>query len=96
MTAHDDITVIKRGGKRPSEAFVRDKLFDSIVASCLSVRSHEGEAETIATRVCTAVTDWLSTKPEVTSNDLRRKTAEALETYHPDAAYLYKHHRSVI
>lgn len=89
-------SVIKRGGKRPSEAYTQDKLHASIVAACLSVRSHEGEAESTATKVCNAVADWLSAKPEVTSNDIRRKATEALTTYNPEAAYLYKHHRSVI
>ncbi|MEO7904329.1 MAG: ATP cone domain-containing protein [Candidatus Saccharimonadales bacterium] len=88
--------IIKRGGKRASESFDRAKLHDSIVAACLSVRSHEGEAETTAKNVCDAVLAWLTTKPEVTSSDLRRKASEALQRYHPEAAYLYKHHRSVI
>lgn len=88
--------VIKRRGNRPSEAFERRKLHDSIVATCLSVRSHEGEAETTATSVCDSVVNWLTHKPEVTSDDLRHKAAAALATYHPEAAYLYKHYRSVI
>ncbi len=90
------IDIVKRGGKRPSEAFKREKLHASLRAACLSVRSPEGEAEMTAGRVCDAVIIWLETKPEVTSADLRRKAAETLERHHPEAAYLYKHHRLVL
>jgi transcriptional regulator NrdR family protein len=88
--------IIKRDGKRPSEQFQRDKLHHSIRAACLSVRSPEGEAETIAAKVSDAVIAWLETKPEVTSNDLRRKATDILTSFHPEAAYLYKHHRLII
>jgi transcriptional regulator NrdR family protein len=88
--------IIKRDGKRPSEVFKRDKLHDSIRAACLSVRSPEGEAEMTAKNVCDAVIKWLETKPEVTSSDLRRKATAVLDSFHPEAAYLYKHHQVII
>ncbi len=94
MTSY--VTIIKRGGQRPSENFDRNKLHTSILAACLSVRSPEGEAELTAKNVCDAVATWLTTKPEVTSDDLRRKATETLFVHHPEAAYLYKHHRLVI
>jgi hypothetical protein len=49
-----------------------------------------------AKNVCDAVIKWLEQKPEVTSHDLRRKATETLQKYHPEAAYLYKHHRLVM
>jgi len=88
--------IIKRAGKRPTESFKREKLHHSVRAACLSVRSPEGEAETIAHKVSDAVISWLETKPEVTSHDLRRKATDILESFHPEAAYLYKHHRLII
>jgi transcriptional regulator NrdR family protein len=90
------IDIVKRDGKRPSESFDRTKLHASVRAACLSVRSPEGEAEMTASNVCDAVIVWLRTKPEVTSSDLRRKATETLESFHPEAAYLYKHHRLVM
>jgi transcriptional regulator NrdR family protein len=90
------VDIIKRNGQRPSESFDRNKLHSSVLAACLSVRSPEGEAETIAANVCNSVDAWLTGKPEVTSSDLRRKATEALASFHPEAAYLYKHHRLVI
>ena len=90
------IDIIKRDGQRPTEAFERQKLHASIRAACHSVRSPEGEAETTANKVCDAVIIWLETKPEVTSGDLRRKATETLHQHHPEAAYLYKHHRLVM
>jgi CTP:molybdopterin cytidylyltransferase MocA len=88
--------IIKRGGERPTEAFERDKLHTSVLAAILSVRTPEGQAEATATAVCDAVVAWLADRPEVTSDDLRRKATEALAAFHPDAAYLYKHHQAVI
>jgi len=90
------IDIVKRKGQRPSEAFARDKLRTSIRAACLSVRTPEGEAEMLADTVCDAVVVWLATKPEVTSDDIRRKATETLNRHHPEAAYLYKHHRLVM
>ncbi|MDX2776486.1 ATP cone domain-containing protein [Streptomyces caniscabiei] len=91
-----DVHIIKRDGERESERFDRDKLHSSIRAACLSVRSPEGEAEMVATKVCDAVVQWLRLRPEVTSSDLRRKATQTLQIHHPEAAYLYKHHRLVI
>ncbi|HEX6416406.1 MAG TPA: ATP cone domain-containing protein [Candidatus Saccharimonadales bacterium] len=90
------VDIVKRDGRRPTERFERGKLHASIVAACLSVRSPEGEAETIAKGVCDEVIVWLEVRPEVTSADLRRKATDTLQKFHPEAAYLYKHHRLVI
>jgi transcriptional regulator NrdR family protein len=90
------INIIKRAGRRDSEPFQRAKLYASIRAACLSVRSPDGVAEMTADNVCDAVIIWLETKPEVTSADLRRKATDTLKSFHPEAAYLYKHHRLVI
>ena len=90
------IHIIKRDGERKGERFDREKLHSSIRAACLSVRSPEGEAEMVAKKVCDAVLEWLRLRPEVTSSDLRRKATETLTIHHPEAAYLYKHHRLVI
>ncbi|MBP9667881.1 hypothetical protein KBD87_03685 [Candidatus Saccharibacteria bacterium] len=90
------IDIVKRQGQRPTERFSRNKLHASIRAACLSVQSPEGEAETAATAVSEAVVLWCSVRPEVTSNDLRRVAAHHLHKFHPDAAYMYKHHVSVL
>ena len=90
------IDVVKSEGKRSSEPYTRSKLHTSVLAACLSVRTPEGEAEMTAKKVCDAVEKWLTTKPEITSADLRRKASETLEKLHPEAAFLYKHHRLVM
>lgn len=73
-----------------SESFDPLKLHESIVAACLSVRSHEGEAHMTAERVCKKVIEWLAPKTEVTSSDIRRVASEHLSVYHPEAAYMYQ------
>ncbi len=90
------VDVVKRGGKRPTEQFNRDKLHASIYAACLSVRSLDGLAHDTATKVCDIVVAWTDNKPEITSADIRRQASKALETFHPDAAYLYKHHKRIM
>ena len=89
------VTVIKHA-RRGTEPFNRSKLHDSVYAACLSVQSVDGLASDTAERVCSILTDWLENKPEVTSNDIRRQVTKALEPLHPDAAYLYKHHKQMI
>ena len=88
-----NIHVVKR--RRDIEAFDAVKLHQSIVAACLAVRAFEGEAHATAERVCRHVLDWLTTKTEVTSADVRRVAALHLQTYHPEAAYMYEHHRLI-
>ncbi len=90
------IDVVKRSGRRPTEAFDADKLLDSILSACLSVRTPEGEAESTAHNVAHIVTLWVNDKPAVTSHDIRRLTSSHLHRYHPEAAYIYQHHRTII
>lgn len=90
------VDVVKRSGRRSTETFDQDKLLRSIRAACLSVRSPEGEAESTANAVTKAVVLWIESKPIVTSHDLRRLAGAHLSRYHPEAAYLYQHHRTII
>lgn len=90
------VDIIKRDGRRPSESFTRQKLHDSIVAACLSTGMPVGQAEGIAKAVAEHVAGWLQTRPEVTSKDLRRVATKHLRAHHPDAAYLYEQHRSIL
>lgn len=89
VTSH----VVKRSGQ--IEQYARDKLARSVIAACLSVRTPEGAAEMNAEAVCNITEKWLAIKPEVTSADIRRKAAEALELYNSEAAYIYKQHQSI-
>ncbi len=86
--------VIKRGTHN-SEVFDPVKLHQSVSAACLSVRALDGEAHMVAERVCKHIIDWLMTKTEVTSADIRRVASKYLSIYHPEAAYLYEHHRLI-
>lgn len=92
----EHVTIIKSEGRRPSEHYSHVKLHDSIVAACLSAGTPEGQAESIANAVCDYVVDWLTTRPEVTSADLRRVAGRHLQVHHPSAAYLYEQHRTII
>lgn len=90
------VSVVKNSKPKHSEMFDPLKLHQSIVAACLAVREFEGAADVTAERVCKAVLDWLMTKDEVTSADLRRVAAKHLAIYHPEAAYIYEHHRMIV
>lgn len=88
--------VVKSSPHREPELFNQDKLHTSIVAACLASGAPTGHAESMARRVTEEVVIWLESRPEVTSDDLRRVASRYLRTYHPDAAYLYEHHRSTL
>jgi transcriptional regulator NrdR family protein len=88
--------VVKNGARRHPEEFNKEKLHASLVSACLSSGAPTGHAESIARRVVDEVLIWLESRPEVTSNDLRRVAAKYLKTYHPDASYLYEHHRGTL
>lgn len=90
--------IIKRHnhGQHRSEQFDPEKMHKSIVAACLSCAVPHGHADSIAKRITEEVEEWLKDRPEVTSDDLRRTATHYLKTHHPDAAYLYEHHRSTL
>jgi len=92
------VHIIKRRGygHHRVEYFDREKMHKSIVAACLSCGVPGGHAEGIARRITDEVEVWLKDRPEVTSDDLRRTASQHLRTHHPDAAYLYEHHRSTL
>ena len=87
--------VIKRGS-RQTEPFDPLKLHASIVAACRAVRAHGGEANHTAEQVCKQVIDWLATKAEVTSDDIRRVASKHLATYHPEASYMYQNMNKMV
>ena len=86
--------IVKR---RPNhlEPYDERKLYASVYASCLCVRTPTGEAELTADRVCKDMIPWLHKKAEVTSRDIRLRAVEHLQVYNPHAAYMYKHHGAI-
>lgn len=88
--------VVKAAGRRPSEAFDREKFTRSIVATCRSLKVPDGQAEEIATLTAQDLDNWLADKAEITSSDLRRIGAEKLARYHTQAAYLYNQQLTVL
>lgn len=96
MTA-PHVTVIKRG-QRPSEEFNPEKLHNAIAMTCLSLHTPEGQADEIAQSVTIGVMKWCEStaKSDITSNDIRRQAAAFMTSLHPDAAYFYEHHKTMI
>jgi hypothetical protein len=78
------------------EQFDPLKLHHSVLAACFAVRTLEGEAHLTAQHVCERVIEWINTKTEVTSADIRRVTGNFLEKYHPEAAYVYEKYREIV
>lgn len=85
-------TIVKRSPGH-SEPYDERKLYASVYASCLSVRTPAGEAELTAAKICQDLLPWLTSKQEITSLDIRTHTYEHFKIYNPDAAYMYLHHR---
>jgi hypothetical protein len=88
--------IVKSGGLHQSELFDPLKLHGSLMAACLAVRSLEGEAHMTAQRIVEKVIDWLDNKTEVTSDDVRRVAASNLQTYQPEAAYIYETYKDIL
>lgn len=89
-----DSHIVKRKGHR--EAFDSKKLYASIYASCLAAHEKVEVAEKTAETVVNKFGEWLDNKGTgITSNDIRRKAGEILETINPDAAYSYIKHRII-
>lgn len=72
------------------------KLHASVLSACFAVRSLEGEAHLTAQHVCERVIEWVNTKTEITSHDIRRITSHFLQRYHPEAAYVYENYREIV
>jgi transcriptional regulator NrdR family protein len=85
--------IVKRAGH--SEPYDERKLYASIFSACQSVREPEGSAELIADKVVKDVNEWIGKKHEITSNDIRHVASRHLQAYHPNAAYMYAHHRII-
>lgn len=90
------IDVVKGQGKRPTELFDPEKLHASIIATCRSVRAPEAQAEAIAVAVVQGVLAWCHQRPEITSADIRRVAIPIINTYHTEAAYLYRQYRRMV
>jgi len=92
----DETYIIKRKGQRPTETFDKAKLHQSITAATLSAQAPSGQADNIAYAVTNYVLEWLESRPEVTSHDIRLVATRHLRAHHPDAAYLYEQHRTTL
>lgn len=90
------IDVVKRGGKRPTESYQRAKLERSVRAALHSLKTPEGQAGDVAAAVCDIVEQWLQSRHEITSDDLRRKATEALTPLHTEAAFMYKNYNVIL
>lgn len=77
------------------EPYDERKLYASVYAAALGVRVPAGEAELVAEKIVAESAIWLAKTAEVSSNDIFLVTAKRLEVINPDAAYMYKTHRSV-
>ena len=56
--------IIKRRGKRPTEAYEPEKLHKSILVTCLSVQTPEGQAEATAKKVVDNIRSVIRTVPK--------------------------------
>ena len=86
--------VMKSGGE--VEKFNYKKLQKSLNKTFLIVKSPEGQSNEFVRKTLLEFAVWQRNKPEITSGDIRRKTADILQKIHPEAAYVYKNFKSII
>lgn len=96
MNAPDSLVIKLHDDTAKSEKFNTKKLCASIESACLSVGLATGLADDTARHVTKTVELWLANRPEVTSEDIRRIATQSLTIISPEAAYLYKHHHTML
>lgn len=85
--------IIKRKGHK--EPFDERKLYASVYAACTTLRVSDEEAETISQMVTDEMKEEFKNTEEIASDRLQKSTAQSLQKYHPDAAYIYKSHKDL-
>jgi transcriptional regulator NrdR family protein len=85
--------IVKRKGHK--EEFDERKLYASIYAACMSLRSTNEEAELVADKVTKEIVEKIKDREEISSNELSRLAVGNLRNYNSDASYLYEHHMDV-
>lgn len=95
MVENTTITIMKSGG-RPIEEFNPSKLHDSVLITCRSVHTPEGQAEEIAKEVTLNVMHWCESRSIITASDIRRQVIKQLQPLHTDAAFFYQHYKTVL
>lgn len=93
MSAKSVVIVKRMPGH--NEPYDERKVYASVYAACLSVRTPTGEAELTAACVCRDLLPWLKNKVEITSRDIRHQACAHLKVYNPNAAYMYLRHRII-
>ncbi len=85
--------IVKRKGH--TEKFDQRKLYASVYAACTTLRMSEEEAELISLKVMQNVIDQLQNQNEVNSSTIYEKAHQELESFHPEAAYMYANHYDI-
>lgn len=85
--------IVKRRGH--TEPFDARKLYASIYAACRSVEMKEPEAEQIAEKISREIEKEILKAKAVSSDHIFKLAANLLKAHHPEASYMYRHHRDV-
>ncbi|MDA1334531.1 MAG: ATP cone domain-containing protein [bacterium] len=85
--------IIKRHGHE--ETYDGRKIYASVYAAGINSHHEKEEAEKMADVVCDSVSEWVSDKSEVSSNDLFKIVTEELRKMDKDAAFMYETHRDL-
>ncbi len=85
--------IVKRRGE--TEEFDERKVYSSCYASCLSASIPHMEAEKICAKVTTEIRSWAHKKVMMTSDEIFRKTIQALKKHSTKAAFMYETHRDI-
>lgn len=85
--------VIKRNHKH--ETFDIRKIYASIYAACLSVHMPGPAAEQAAEAVSKDIKQWIETKAEVSTNDIRSLASKKLQQINHHAGLVYGNNRII-
>ena len=85
--------IVKRKGH--TEEFDERKVYSSCYASCLAANIKHEEAEKVCDAVSKEVRMWAHKKVMITSDEIFKKTVQAIRKHSEKAAYLYETHRDI-
>lgn len=85
--------IVKRKGH--SEEFDERKVYSSCYEACLAASMTHAEAEKICDKVAKEIRMWAHKKIMMTSEEIFKKTVNAIRKYSEKAAYMYETHRDV-
>ena len=85
--------IVKRKGH--TEEFDERKIYSTCYAAGLTAGLKHDEAEQMCDKVCKEMREWAHKKVMMTSEEIFKKTTQAIKKHNHKAAFMYETHRDI-